>query len=121
MNLSPDWVAVLAAQGHEAAHWSTVGASNAPDTTIMAYALANNYIVFTHDLDFGTILAVTNAAGPSVLQLRTQDTLPDAMAALVLTALAQFAVEVQAGCLLTVDAARRRVRLLPLRRPLDET
>jgi predicted nuclease of predicted toxin-antitoxin system len=33
----------------------------------------------THDLDFSTVLAYTEARGPSVVQLRTQDVLPDAI------------------------------------------
>jgi predicted nuclease of predicted toxin-antitoxin system len=36
----------------------------------MAYALANNFVVLTHDLDFGTILAATQGNKPSVVQIR---------------------------------------------------
>jgi hypothetical protein len=32
----------------------------------MAWARANGHVVFTHDLDFGTTLALTHAADPSV-------------------------------------------------------
>jgi len=32
MNLSPHWVGVLAGAGIKAAHWSTLGAKNAPDS-----------------------------------------------------------------------------------------
>lgn len=56
MNLSPRWVKVLADAGIEAAHWSTLGANSAPDSEIMAYASANDYVVLTHDLDFSAIL-----------------------------------------------------------------
>jgi hypothetical protein len=31
------------------------------------WAIANSYAVFTHDLDFGTMLALSGADGPSVL------------------------------------------------------
>jgi len=41
MNLSPRWVEVLGAAGVEAAHWSTLGAANASDFVIMAFARAN--------------------------------------------------------------------------------
>jgi predicted nuclease of predicted toxin-antitoxin system len=71
MNLSPRWVAVLADAGVEAAHWSTLGTSNAPDLEIMAYAKADDYIVLTHDLDFSAILAVTHGEKPSVVQIRS--------------------------------------------------
>ena len=77
MNLSPDWVAVLTQAGWETAHWSGVGNLRAADSEIMAWARQHGHVVFTHDLDFGTLLALTQAEGPSVIQVRTQDvTLP---------------------------------------------
>lgn len=36
MNLSPDWVPLLAESGDEVSHWSTLGAPNAPDREILA-------------------------------------------------------------------------------------
>ncbi len=57
MNLSPLWVSFLASHGFAAVHWSTVGHASAPDSEIMEFAVANGYIVFTHDLDFGMLLA----------------------------------------------------------------
>ena len=66
MNLSPRWTAVLNGSGFEAAHWSSLGAATAPDIEIMAFARAGGYVILTHDLDFGAILAATgeiDAAG----------------------------------------------------------
>ena len=77
MNLSPRWVGVLASVGIEAAHWSTVGAKNAPDSEIMAYARANNHVVLTHDLDFSAILAASHGKKPSVVQIRAEDVSPE--------------------------------------------
>jgi predicted nuclease of predicted toxin-antitoxin system len=51
----------------EAIHWLTIGATNAPDREIIAWAKNNNYVILTHDLDFGTILAVSQAFAPSVI------------------------------------------------------
>ena len=79
MNLSPDWVKVLERAGWEAVHWSTVGDMRAPDDVIMLWARENGYIVFTHDLDFGVLLALTRAESPSVIQVRTQDVFPDVL------------------------------------------
>jgi predicted nuclease of predicted toxin-antitoxin system len=56
MNLSPRWTRFLSDAGIEAAHWSEVGAGNAPDTEIMAFAKAHDYVVLTHDLDFRPFL-----------------------------------------------------------------
>lgn len=71
MNLSPAWIPLLVGAGFEALHWSTVGDPKSVDTTIMDWARGRGYIVFTHDLDFGSILASTGATGPSVIQVRT--------------------------------------------------
>ncbi len=54
MNLSPAWVEVFEQQGWQAFHWSTVGDPRATDKFIMGWARENGYVVFTHDLDFGT-------------------------------------------------------------------
>ncbi len=56
MNLSPEWVTVLKAHIGSAVHWSSVGNTRATDQAIMAWALRNQFLVFTHDLDFGTVL-----------------------------------------------------------------
>ena len=70
MNLSPRWVGFLADEGIIAAHWSDIGAKDAPDSEIMAYAKAEDYVVLTHDLDFGAILAATQGDKPSSCVMR---------------------------------------------------
>jgi predicted nuclease of predicted toxin-antitoxin system len=114
MNLSPDWVPVLTGQGWRTVHWSSVGDPRAADQVIMAWALANAHIVFTHDLDFGTALALAHLAGPSVLQIRGQDVLPSRIGSLVIAALRQHEADLAAGALVVVDERRCRVRVLPL-------
>ena len=114
MNLSPRWVDVLVGAGMEATHWSTLGAYNASDSEIMAYASANNCVVLTHDLDFGAILAATRGEKPSVVQIRSDDVSPDVIGKQIVIALRQMASELKEGALLTVDPSRTRLRLLPL-------
>ena len=114
MNLSAEWVTELAPHGWSATHWSTVGDLRADDSVIMAWALTNGYVVFTHDLDFGAVLALTHATGPSVLQVRGQNVLPEDMAPLVTAALRQHDAALVAGALVVVDEKKSRVRVLPL-------
>ncbi len=114
MNLSPRWVSLAAEAGIEATHWSAVGAANAPDAEIMAFARANGYVVLTHDLDFSAILAVTQGGKPSVVQIRSDDISPDAIGKPVIDALRQLAAILDEGALLTIDPNRTRVRILPL-------
>ena len=68
MNLTPLWVPFFAEQGFESIHWSSIGEPSAPDTHIMDYASANAMIVFTHDLDFGALLAIRHSSHPSVIR-----------------------------------------------------
>jgi predicted nuclease of predicted toxin-antitoxin system len=114
MNLSVEWVAEFAKHGWSAVHWSTVGDPRADDSVIMAWALANGYVVYTHDLDFGTMLALTHATGPSVLQARGQDVLPEDIGPVVIAALRQHDAALAAGALVVVDLKKSRVRVLPL-------
>ena len=116
MNLSPDWVAAFAANGIETIHWSSVGEHNAKDEEILDYARTNGYVVFTHDLDFGTILALTQTKSPSVIQVRTQDVLPANLANVLIPVLRKYEAELNDGSLIVIDETKARVRILPLRR-----
>jgi predicted nuclease of predicted toxin-antitoxin system len=114
MNLSPTWVGVLEKAGFEAVHWSAIGESNVTDHAIMTWARSNKYVLFTHDLDFGAILAATKTESPSVIQIRTQDISPQAIGDLVVSVIEQFREHVQRGALISIDEKKLRARILPL-------
>ena len=116
MNLSPDWVPTLEAGGHQVLHWRDVGAANAPDTEIMLWAREHDYVVFTHDLDFGALLHATGAVAPSVIQFRDNDIRPEALGSQALLALVQAREEIENGALITIDPRKMRITCLPLRR-----
>jgi predicted nuclease of predicted toxin-antitoxin system len=116
MNLSPAWMAAFAAEKIESNHWSTVGDPRAEDDEIMEYARANGYIVFTHDLDFGTLLALTQAESPSVVQVRAQNILPSHLANTVIAVLRANEETLEQGALIVIDEGRARVRILPLQK-----
>src|SRR3954466_2073878 len=61
MNLSPDWVQPLENAGWETRHWNTLGDPQATDATVFLFSAQNGWVIFTHDLDFGAILAHTRA------------------------------------------------------------
>jgi predicted nuclease of predicted toxin-antitoxin system len=114
MNLPPCWVDFFHESGIVSQHWSVIGSPGAKDAEIMAWALANDYSVLTHDLDFSTLLALSHATGPSVIQVRTENVMPDHLGATVLAALTQHELALESGALLVVDDSRKRVRILPL-------
>jgi predicted nuclease of predicted toxin-antitoxin system len=80
----------------------------------MDWARANQYVVFTHDLDFGAILAVTHATGPSVIQVRAQDVLPGHLEGIVTSALRQYEGLLETGALIIVNEGTFQARILPL-------
>jgi predicted nuclease of predicted toxin-antitoxin system len=115
MNLSPALAGLLSNSGHDVVHWSEIGDYRAPDVAILEWAREHDRVLVTHDLDFGAMLADTEATGPSVIQIRVQDLL----AAETVEALAK-AIEVAApaltrGAIVTIHDDRSRIRILPLR------
>ncbi len=88
---------------------------DAPDTEIMAYAASRDYVVVTHDLDFSTILAATQGTKPSVVQVRSDNLSPTSIGEQLIAALRQMEPDLAAGALITIDPARTRINLLPLR------
>jgi len=80
----------LLAAGHQAVHWSEVGDPSAHHWALMQWAMANGYGVFTHDLDFGMMLALSVADGPSVLQVRCLNVMPEAIGPLVLSVIRSY-------------------------------
>ena len=113
---SPIWVQFLNDAGHNAIHWSNIGNIRAEDTEIMEWARINKHIVFTHDLDFGSLLYTTGAKAPSVIQLRVENILPSSVGNELLETLRIATEELNNGALITIDPRRQRVRILPLRR-----
>lgn len=114
MNLSPAWCAVLREADWEAVHWSAVGAPGATDEDIMAWARREGYVVLTHDLDFGAILANTQGQGPSVVQMRTQDVTPIVLGETMIRLLRSYRETLMQGASVALDEEQARVRILPV-------
>jgi predicted nuclease of predicted toxin-antitoxin system len=79
----------------------------------MLWAAEHQHIVLTSDLDFGAILAATQSVRPSVMQLRSEVLAPAGIGELVLVAIRQARQELESGALVSVDADRARIRVLP--------
>ena len=114
MNLSPTWTAVFQQENWEAVHWSAVGDATAPDSENWTGAAVNKFVPFTHDLHFGALLASLPRRGPSVIQLRSQETSPAKLGEVVVRAIQQMEEELKLRALITIDPPRARARILPL-------
>jgi predicted nuclease of predicted toxin-antitoxin system len=116
MNLSPVLARLLSSRGHDVVHWSEVGDYRATDVTILAWASEQGRVLVTHDLDFGAVLADTEASGPSVIQIRVQDLLAPETAETIASAIDVASPAIQRGAIVTIHEDRSRIRILPLRR-----
>ena len=65
-------------------------------------------------MDFGAILAATKAEGPSVIQIRTQDTMPRAIGPKVMNVINTYQASLEKGALIIMDEIKARIRILPL-------
>jgi len=117
VNLAVRWANMLSSRGIEAVHWTTIGAANAKDIEIMSYARRNGYSVFTNDLDFSAILVSTHATSPSVIQIRAEDTRPEAHLDRVAEALIKYSAAIEQGTIITIDPYKTRMHILPFAFP----
>ena len=115
-NLSPRLAASLADAGHDAVHVSDVGMSRATDTEILDMADGQDRVVVSADTDFGTLLAVSNRRGPSVLLVRfTSPRRVEQVASVVHVNLPAVAESLEAGAVVVLEDDRVRIRSLPMR------
>jgi len=117
MNLSPSWVGFFSANGVESVHWSNVGSWTAEDSVLLSWARDNGYVVFTHDLDFSTLIALAGSAGPSIVQVRTQDVMPSDIGSVIMVVLREHSEAIERGAIITVVEHASRIRVLPIVRP----
>ena len=107
----------LAKAGHDVTHIRLLGLAGHTDEDVMALAVDEDRILVTTDTDFGTILALTGAAGPNVLLLRgVGDSVSERVNAL-LNVLPRIEYELSQGAVVAIEEDRYRVRYLPI----DET
>jgi predicted nuclease of predicted toxin-antitoxin system len=114
MNMSPVWVELVSQKDINAVHWSTVGDPQETDRRILDWALSNDFIVLTRDLDFGIILAETRALNPSVIQVRIDSDDSNHARDLVLMVLRKHRSILLDGAFVSIDSDKERARVLPL-------
>ncbi len=114
MNLAPDWIEYLSSYGFDSLHWSSVGNIRATDEEIFNWAKENNSVIITQDMDFSAILALSNAQKPSVILIRSKDSLPETIGKQIIEILSKFKTELQEGAHIVFDSKDPRVRILPL-------
>jgi predicted nuclease of predicted toxin-antitoxin system len=112
--LPPRLAALLLQNGHDAVHVRTYGMHASKDEAILARALQEDRIVVSADSDFGTLLAMQDAAQPSFILFRETNLLAARdYLELLLVALPGLEPELLSGCVAVFRNNRLRVRRLP--------
>ena len=65
-------------------------------------------------LDFSAILAALQTGKPSIIQIRSGLLTPEAIGRKVVETLRAFAGDLSSGALVSIDAERARLRVLPM-------
>jgi len=88
--------------------------SAAGDHEILEFALGKNAVVVTLDADFHAILAVSGAAGPSVLRIRIPGLRALEITECVRLVRTRFGDELSSGSLATVKSRKTTCHRLPI-------
>ncbi len=124
-SLSTQIALALRADGHDAVHVGDRGLLGASDEAVLGRARREDRVLISADTDFGRLLAVRGAIGPSVVLLRGQSHRPVDQARLLGDALPQVQEQLEEGAIVVVTGRLVRIRTLPIvtsprDRPTDE-
>ena len=113
--LSPVVAEGLRQANHDAIHVRDLGLAAADDEPIFEHADRDQRVIVSADTDFGTILAMRNAASPSVILFRgATPRNPIGQVKLLIANLAAIAPSIERGAVVVLEPQRIRVRSLPM-------
>jgi predicted nuclease of predicted toxin-antitoxin system len=114
-NLAPRLAVLLRDGGHDTNHVRDHGMQAATDEQVLDLARQEGRTLISADTDFGTLLARTGAAAPSIMLIRRSTARrPEQLAALLVANIDQVTEELIAGAIVVVTDVDLRVRRLPI-------
>lgn len=114
MGISPRTVEWLRQQGYDSVHLVDEGLNRLSDEGIIDKARTENRIVLTIDLDFGYILAISQAKLPSVVIFRLGNSSRSVVQARLSEVLNLCSEDLLSGALISVSEKNIRIRQLPM-------
>jgi predicted nuclease of predicted toxin-antitoxin system len=117
--LSPILSEGLRRAGHDSVHLRDYHLQMAQDEIVLDRAAKENRILISKDTDFGDLLTLSGASGPSVILFRRVSDQPAAQLDLLLANLEKLAEHLERGSIAILERNRIRVRALPLGGPVE--
>jgi len=114
MGISPKTVSSLQSLGHDAVHLHDEGLDRLPDSAILQKARDEQRVLLTHDLDFGELIAASEANMPSVVIFRLRNMRPKQVNHYLHRVLSQHQGVLERGAVISVSEGQIRVRTLPI-------
>ncbi len=114
MGISPKSIIFLRDLGFEAFHLNDFGLGKLADSEILSKANQENFIVLTHDLDFGDLLAASGDKLPSVIIFRLRNMKAININGRLRTILSLYRENLERGSIISVSERSIRVRELPI-------
>jgi predicted nuclease of predicted toxin-antitoxin system len=102
--------------GWQSTHVTSIGLKGEPDNKIVEFCIENDYVIITHDLDYGKIVSLSGKRNPSVLTFRLEKMSIDEIFSLIKNNQIQITHYLSQGALVTIDGEKFRFRLLPIER-----
>lgn len=115
MGISPKATDFLDKLGYNAIHLNDLGLNTLPDPDIMKKARDEGYILLTHDLGFGELVAATKANLPSVIIFRLRNMHPDRVNHYLHKVITEYKKSLEHGAVISVTDSQIRVRQLPIK------
>lgn len=114
MGISPKSIAFLRELGFEAFHLNDFGLGKLPDSEILSKAKQESFIVLTHDLDFGDLLAASGDKLPSVIIFRLRNMKAININSYLRTILYLYRENLERGSIISVSERSIRIRESPI-------
>ncbi len=105
---------LLRALGHDVTHVADIGLARATDVALLERARSEHASIVTLDADFHALLALSNAAAPSVIRVRIDGLRAAELATLINDVITSCSGELEAGAAISVDGRTARAKRLPL-------
>jgi predicted nuclease of predicted toxin-antitoxin system len=102
VNVAPRTAAHLRAHGHDVVRVPEALEPTAPDSLLVAFAIAERRVIVTQDLDFSALVALSGERGPSVVSLRLDSARLEHVNARLLDALTSTEADLARGAIVTV-------------------